>query len=287
MTTIFEAMNREVVAEAALLYHENGLNVLPLDGKKPKLGLGHWRRWIQDRQTYATVQSWVFDYDLLNQNVGIVCGKVSGGLVVIDLDGLDAVREFGARFPRLTETLTVATGSRQGRHLYYWCENTETVRMKGFEVRGDGCYVVAPPSVHPGTGAMYMPLVISRTTRPARLEVDAVRDWIRSHRPVGTAPVSAKHEVARAPRWAEAALRGELSLLAKTNRNFNDALYRAALKLGSIVADGVLSRDRVENELYAVAVAAGYVARDGERQTWATIASGIGNGLKNPRSRNR
>ena len=36
----------------------------------------------------------------------------------------------------------------------------------------------------------------------------------------------------------------------------------------------------IEDELYAVAVANGLVADDGERQTWATIRSGLGAGLR-------
>jgi len=281
---LFTAMNTTHQL-AAWGYWENGLNILPLDGKRPKIA--EWRRWIDERQSHRLIWDWVNRYDLLNQNIGIICGRVSGGLVVVDLDGLDAVQEYEQRFPHLTDTLTIVTGSGKGKHLYYVCEDTSTVRMKGFEVRGDGTYVVAPPSKHPDTGQHYIAQGLSTPPRPKRVELDDVRNWIRSHRPAGEPPPKAKHEVMQAPRWAEAALRGELALLANTNRNFNDALYRAALKLGSIVADGKLSRDRVERDLYEVARAAGYVQRDGERQTWATIHSGLKNGLKNPRSRSR
>lgn len=281
--TIFDAMRAGIPPEAALEYHENGLNVLPLDGKRPKVHA--WRRWQTIRQPREMLWDWVFTDQVMNDNIGIILGKVSGGLVVIDLDGLDAVAEFEERFPHLTDTLTVLTGSRKGKHLYYWCEDTSTVRMKGFEIRGDGTYVVAPPSVHPVTGWHYIAQGLSTPTRPARRELDEVRAWIRSHRAAAAPPAIAKHCVLRPSAWAEAALRGELATLAQTQKDFNTALYRAALKLGSIVADGKLSRDRVESALYGAATAAGYVQRDGERQTWATINSGLRNGLQHPRSR--
>src|ERR1700730_5130653 len=62
----------------------------------------------------------------------------------------------------------------------------------------------------------------------------------------------------------------------------NDALNRAAWTLGRWVAAGALEQAEVEDVLCGAAVLNGLVAADGDRQTWATIRSGLGAGLQEP-----
>lgn len=52
----------------------------PLDGKRP--ALKSWIQYQRERADMKTIRAWTFG------NVGIVCGAVSGNLVVLDLDGL-------------------------------------------------------------------------------------------------------------------------------------------------------------------------------------------------------
>lgn len=92
-------------------------------------------------------------------NVGIATGSASNGLVVIDLDvdpmkgedGLETLRMWEKEHGELPETVTAITGSG-GMHLYYICNTPigcSVDNEKGVDIRGDGGYVVAPPSVHP------------------------------------------------------------------------------------------------------------------------------------------
>jgi hypothetical protein len=62
----------------------------------------------------------------------------------------------------------------------------------------------------------------------------------------------------------------------------NTALNHAAWTLGRWIAAGALEQCDVEDELYAAAEVIGLVADDGERQTWATIRSGLSAGLQQP-----
>jgi hypothetical protein len=62
----------------------------------------------------------------------------------------------------------------------------------------------------------------------------------------------------------------------------NAALNHAAWTLGHWVAAGALLQADVEDALYAAAECTGLVADDGQRQTWATVRSGLGAGLNAP-----
>ncbi len=88
-------------------------------------------------------------------NVGVVTGALSG-LVVLDVDpdkgGEASLAELEARFGPLPPTLVVRTGGG-GRHLWFRHPGEPVpcaVGLRpGLDVRGDGGYVVAPPSIHP------------------------------------------------------------------------------------------------------------------------------------------
>lgn len=85
-------------------------------------------------------------------NVGIATGA---GLVVIDIDprsgGDDSIVDLRRSLGALPDTIESLTGGG-GRHIYLSapCEvrNSAGVLGAGIDVRGDGGYVVAPPSTH-------------------------------------------------------------------------------------------------------------------------------------------
>ena len=93
--------------------------------------------------------------------VGFVAGEISG-LVVLDIDpdsgGKQSMNEFVAQFGRLPQTPVVQTGGG-GYHYYFkypeagLC-NSAGKLGDGLDIRGDGGYVVAPPSIHPN-GTQY------------------------------------------------------------------------------------------------------------------------------------
>lgn len=80
-------------------------------------------------------------------NIGIVTGRASGA-VVLDVDG-PAGEETLTKF-QLPETLMARTG--KGRHLFFQNPPSEfknsTRFLPGLDIRGDGGYVVGPPSLH-------------------------------------------------------------------------------------------------------------------------------------------
>lgn len=87
-----------------------------------------------------------------NANIGIATGQRSR-LCVVDLDGLagvDNLAQLAARHGALPLTLAAQSGREGvGAHLYFYCAApSPTNSGEGFDVRGDGGLVVAPPSMH-------------------------------------------------------------------------------------------------------------------------------------------
>ena len=98
-------------------------------------------------------------------NVGVATGQRSG-ILVVDIDSRSGAEESLAQLEecheRLPETLTVDTGRGGGsRHLYYGIRHGITIRSgsgrlgPGIDVKCEGGYIVAPPSLHPDTGDEY------------------------------------------------------------------------------------------------------------------------------------
>lgn len=259
---------------AARTYAALGMSVLPCIGKKPA---GSWKQWTTRIPPSGVILEWQHQY--LWQNVGIICGAVSGNLVVIDLDGRSAVHHFKQRFPELFNTYAVSSGSGEGMHLYFYVRDMPQNRRASWEggnieIRGDGCYVIAPPSIHP-SGRPYRIAFANYIVTLDNLH--ELEFWLLPkqvyHRPEPVGSVSA---------WAQAALTSEChAVVSAPEGSRNDALNRAAFKLGQLVGSGQLNFALVESHLRSAA--AGLAATDGEKSVVKTIHSGLMAGMQSPR----
>jgi len=160
---------RAAVKAAALEYLAAGLSVLPLGADKRPAG--KWEKWQTERATTEQAAAWD------SPAVGIVGGAISGNLWILDFD-LEAEKIYpawrallAAQYPGLAATLEGAPVARtsKGYHVYmrlpearpnetlaaYYAEADGRRKVeKLIETRGEGGYVVAPPSPHP-SGAQY------------------------------------------------------------------------------------------------------------------------------------
>ncbi|NLE59907.1 MAG: DUF3987 domain-containing protein [Planctomycetes bacterium] len=138
--------------EAALAYARMGLPVFPCaPARKTPLTENGFRDAATDE---ATVGRWWRSNP--RANIGLPTGTASG-LVVLDIDprngGEAGFAELQSRHGQLPETVESTTGAG-GRHLFIQhpgghvpCSQGELAA--GVDVKGDGGYVVLPPSVHP------------------------------------------------------------------------------------------------------------------------------------------
>lgn len=278
--TLLEAMQYRSVVVATKAYQKLGISVIPLKGKKASI---NWQAYSERIAAIPLIHNW-HNVGLL-QNVGIVCGAVSGNLVVLDLDGLDAVADFEQTFPQYLNTLTVLTGSGKGKHYYYYTKNLNpTVRTKGYELRSNGCYVVAPPSLHPDTTNLYQ-LQKEKDCQACFFEdLLPLERWIREkvmHEKFAVT-ISSQEGLRHATRYAKVALDEESHKVASAVQgNANNTLYISALKMGKYVENGTISRVEVEQKLLQSAQSLS--ARDTEIASWRTIQSGLNTGIQKAR----
>jgi hypothetical protein len=196
------------ILRTALALAERGLHIFPCRprDKRPATTNG-----LKDATVDLAVIArwWKSDPDL---NVAIVTGKTSG-VFVVDVDGIDAeteLRKLEAEYGALPPTVEALTA--RGRHAYFsWPDrpvrNSASKIAPGIDTRGEGGFVLAPPSIHP-TGRRYEWSVDSASA------FAAAPDWLLDKI---AEPVSARPAALPPSAWRELVLEG----LAEGTRDVN------------------------------------------------------------------
>lgn len=122
----------------ALVYLQKGYSVIPVG--KDKRPLVNWKDYQTRQATVEEITEWFSQNP--DAQIGIVTGEISN-LTVVDI-------ESDGDFNRITDaTFTVETGGK-GRHYFFEYEKEFKNAVRIFpsvDVRSQGGYVVAPPSV--------------------------------------------------------------------------------------------------------------------------------------------
>jgi hypothetical protein len=303
MPPLHEPARAAELFQAALAYACTGFSVIPVGlDKKPGCDWKPYQRWPAEpgllRHWFGCKPGRRFP------NIGLVCGRISGGLLVLDFDQdasliypawCERVGSIGRQLP------VVETG--KGLHVYLRTaapggnrklalDDAGRVRI---ETRGQGGYVLAPPSRHP-SGKRYgwregnhaVPLL----TETELDQVLAAAVFFDARRPAAdqgdggqAAPrpaCSGPDEAGRLQRYAAAVLAREAEALAATAAGGrNDALNRAAFLAGRYVGAGLLNRYEVESQLRTACSANGngLIDDDGWSAYAATLQSGLQAGI--------
>jgi len=149
----FGVREGDAFTTAAVLawYFERGLYIVPARFKD-KIPSIPWRELAQETSPPELGET-AFDFKLRDPgevNYAVLCGRPSGGLVIVDFDDLAKGQEFSL------PTFTVGTG--KGLHYYLRVTDADipnrTFPSASFDIRGQGGIAIVPPSVHP-TGRVY------------------------------------------------------------------------------------------------------------------------------------
>ncbi len=283
---------------AAIGYAAAGIAVLPLhtpdaagvcscrtgaacgsSGKHPRV-----RRGLHDASRQPQViRSWWLRWP--HANIGLVTGTAldvcdidtnSGLRVVLDL--LDVARPPGP---------LIRTGS--GWHLWYAADGlpSRVAVLPGVDWRGRGGLVVAPPSLH-YTGARY---TFQQPWQHGDLPgcPPQLRALVLPAPPAPVGPL--RTAIADLDRYVQAALDGEAERVRRAPRPVisdgrrisgggrNDALNRAAFRLGQLAANTPMDETAVRRELTEAALSTGL----GRAEVQRTLSSGWRAGLRHPR----
>lgn len=134
------SVSNEELHQQALVYLKRGFSVIPVG--KDKKPMFSWEKYQTQRPTEDELANWFFEKN--PAGIAIVTGAISG-IVVLDVEvdgdtsGLD-----------IPATLTAKTGG-SGRHHYFRhpgheVKNRVRIQERKIDLRGDGGFVVAPPS---------------------------------------------------------------------------------------------------------------------------------------------
>lgn len=249
----------EVLA-AALAYAGGGLPVFPCDAasKRPLTEHGFTDASVDP----ATIAGWWKRWPAAM--IGMPTGQPSG-VWVLDVDDPDL---FTASAPGLPRTREVTTG--KGFHLHWQRDPANPVRnaqrhprtgwpfpeMPGAEVRGDGGYVILPPSRHP-SGRLYE---WADDSAPVAAPADLLaivtqrRGWAseKLERGQQTPDENAGRDTA----YGRKALADECAAIRTAGDGEQEhALNCGALKIGALVAGGELDPATARRELLAAGLA--------------------------------
>ena len=140
--------------KAALLYLKLGFSVIPIRAREKKPLLA-WEEYQNRRATEEEIKAWRSRWP--DSNIGLTTGEVSG-LVVFDLDSIEAKDKFKELIPDYDLATVPRSRTGKGWQLFFKHPGTPIRNragiIPGLDVRGDGGYVVVPPSIHPN-GKVY------------------------------------------------------------------------------------------------------------------------------------
>ena len=174
---------------AANQWLDLGISTIPIRAHSKKPALSRWRPYQDRLPRQDELRAW---WGRAGYGLAVLTGQ--RGLSVIDFDDTWAYSCWLAGLsPALAKVAltTYRVRTRRGTHTYFFCdESAETRSFKsdglGFDTRGPGGYVLAPPTIHP-SGVPYIGIGRPADTR----QIDSVYEFI----PTAHQVIQAEREV--------------------------------------------------------------------------------------------
>lgn len=273
-------------------FYDRGFSLFPLTPNSKRPAIEEWMPYQTCRAAPDVIANWA---KWGNFNTGVATGAVSN-CVVLDCDNLMARIEAEAR--GLPETLTVSTP--RGTHFYFqhpgwdvsnragrsWTVELDGGGVDGWDLRGDGGYVVGP-------GSYFQP-------SPVEEAKGKVAGWYRIERdvPVAQAPdwllalIFPKARKPNAPaktaditsEYGRVALNGEVAKIMATSPgdgHCNDQINGSAFAIGQLVGGGEINEAEAWGALWEALETIG-VVDDGKSP--GTLERGFEAGKEAPRA---
>jgi Bifunctional DNA primase/polymerase, N-terminal len=139
-------------------YLQAGLSVIPVKPRSKAPNLSSWTEYQTRQASPDEIGGW--SKNGLFANIGIVCGFHN--IIILDIENTATYERIFTKQERddmLCRTWVVRSGGG-GWHIYFQSDNLpKTLRLHNsvleFDLQSSGAYCLAPPSVHPNSGARY------------------------------------------------------------------------------------------------------------------------------------
>lgn len=134
-------------------YVDSGWSILPVKPDEKRPYMTNWLQYMHTKATPKMVDNWF--KSLSGAGVGVVTGKISN-IVVLDVENYckTPIEDLLKKYP----TQMVARSGSGGWHLYYQYPtgvskvSNRVGIFEGADLRGDGGFIVLPPTRHPSGG---------------------------------------------------------------------------------------------------------------------------------------
>ena len=278
-----------------LSYIKNDMSVFPLRGKRP---LFEWKDYQKTVASPSQAKLWWGIHR--GANIGLVTGEVSR-LFILDFDH-DSQSILEKAKPIIKNFVPRYALSRTGKGFHVWIHcsdaqnttNTIVARRDKdtvyIETRGQGGYIVAPPSIHPEYHKKYKFLVYdertfhdlpSVTSKTIEALIKCLHDEFNEYTPPPPSPPKNKTKTVNGvmvvhdrKRYIDAVIENNYSKVASAGVGIrNRVLFEAAANLGEF--GQYISTEEIFNILMEASESNGYVHDDGRASAAKTIASGI------------
>ena len=146
MKKLNQMISKNSMLNNALEYLDQGFSVIPVKQADKKPYLSTWKEFQTRHPTEGEVERWWTAWP--NANIAIITGKISG-VFVVDADGPLGIQWMTNNLPKTT----VYVHTAKGLHAYYLIPADALIKnlvrlAPEVDIRGEGGYIVAPPSVH-------------------------------------------------------------------------------------------------------------------------------------------
>lgn len=163
----FSLVGQLSLKQAAIDYARLGLRVFPVKDQEKKPRINAWQK--QATTSKTQIVGWWLRWP--NANIGIATGTESG-VFVVDVDAKNNGSESLGRLFDENEAFptTAKQQTGNGEHYLFKCDsairNSVGSVAEGIDIRGNGGYIVAAPSIHPN-GSRYQWVIEPRSIAQA------------------------------------------------------------------------------------------------------------------------
>jgi hypothetical protein len=135
--------------QEAIAYRRRGFSPIPIK-PRDKRPLIQWEKYQTEPASEETIKHWFQSWP--NANIGLVTGAVSD-CIVVDLDSDEATKKLKSRLGDYDLSAVPRSRTGKGWQLFFKYPGVSIPNRTGvlsnMDIRGDGGYVVVPPSIHP------------------------------------------------------------------------------------------------------------------------------------------